>query len=122
MERELNIKEALEVLENGEKVECQLSYREDNREVVSSKDRLEYLYNLSAQGIQKCIIFKHTQDKVNISEDAIEMSFDEAYQMVFAGDLVYYQEDGEEKAIHSISELINLRRAKGENLFLYWHE
>lgn len=123
--KELSLEKALKMLEEGKAVECQVSYREDDREVVLTKERLEYLHNLSQQGVQMCKIFEKAQEKVNIPEDSIEMSFDEAYEMVQAGDLVYYQNEGEEEEIISTSELINLRRnftMRGKDLFLYWHE
>lgn len=126
MKKELKLEEALEVLKSGEVLECQLGSREDIREIVTTRERLEYLYNLSVQGaVRRCKIFKRTPDEVIISDNAIEMSFDEAYHMVFAGDLVYYQEEGEEKAINSVSELISIRRnfdIRSKTLFLYWHE
>lgn len=126
MKKELKLEDAVKLLERGEVLECQLGSREDIREVVTTKERLEYLYNLSVQGaVRRCKIFKRTLDKVNIPENAIEMTFDEAYAMVYAKEVVFYQEEGEEKEINSVSELINIKRnfdIRAKELFLYWHE
>lgn len=125
MKKELKFEEALNVLEGGNAVICQLSSREDNTEVVRKKDRLEYLYNLSKEGIQLCKMYLVSDPKAKVPENAIEMSFDEAYEMVHAGNLVYYKEDGREGEITTVTELIGTRRRferSGKKLVLYWYE
>ena len=125
MKKELDYEEALQVLKRGESVICQLSNREDNTETVHSEDRLSYLHNLSKRGTQMCKIYRIPQVKIDIPNDAIEISFDEAYEMVAKGELVYYKEDGEEEEITTIAELISIRKKyelRGYVLLLYWHE
>lgn len=123
--QELSYEQAVKVLARGQAVECQLSSRLDDKEVVHNLERLKYLYNLSKDGTQKCIIYSIQQENTRVSEKAISISFDEAYQMVHSGELVYYKEDGEEEEITTANELINIRRRfdlAGKTLVLYWHE
>lgn len=125
MKTKLKYEQALQMLKRGEAVICQLSNREDNNEVVREVSRLEYLYDLSKEGTQMCEIYSIPQNKANIREDAIEMSFDEAYKMVYSGELIYTKHNGEEEEITTINELLNLRRKselQGEKLLLYWYE
>ncbi len=123
--KQLSYEQAIAKLARGHTVVCQFKDRQDNTEVVHNQERLKYLYNLSQQGVQECIIYSVQQEKAKVSEKDVEMSFDEAYHMVHSGELVYYKEDGEEKEITTLNELINIRRRfdlAGKTLFLYWHE
>ncbi len=123
--KELNYEQAVKLLTQGKAVECQLSSRIDDKEVVHNPERLEYLHNLSKEGMQECIIYSIQQENTKVSEKAITISFDEAYNMVYSGEKVYYKEDGEEQEITTTNELIKIRRRfdlKGKNLVLYWHE
>lgn len=125
MKKELTYEQALQMLKRGEAVECQLSSREDDSEVVREVSRLNYLYNLSKEGTQMCKLSSISQSKNKLREDEANVSFDEAYEMVYAGNSIYYKEDGEEEEITSIPELVNLRRRyemQGKKLLLYWHE
>lgn len=125
MRKEVKFEEALQILKRGEVVECQTKSREDITELVKTEDRLKYLYDLSLQGVQLCKIFKKVSEKVELPENAIEMSFDEAYEMSYAGEVIYYQENGEEQEIATPLELISLRtefNMQGKKLFLYWHD
>ena len=123
--KEIKYSEALQVLERGKSVECQISSREDDVEIVHNKVRLSYLYELSKEGTQLCKIYAIVQKNSNLRENIIEISFDEAYEMVHAEEIVYYKEDGEEEEITTIQELIKIRREfelKGKELLLYWYE
>lgn len=125
MRKEVKFEEALQILKRGEVVECQTKSREDITELVKTEDRLKYLYDLSLQGVQLCKIFKKVSEKVELPENAIEMSFDEAYEMAYAGESIYYKENGEEQKIATPAELIRIRTEfdmQGKKLFLYWHE
>lgn len=125
MKNEIKYEQALQMLKEGKAVICQLSKREDNNEIVRDVSRLNYLYNLSKEGTQLCKIYFVSQEKIEIPENATELSFDEAYKKVYSGELVYYKEDGEEEEITTIPELIELRRkseTQGQNLILYWYE
>lgn len=125
MKKELKYEEALKVLERGNAaVKCQFSSREDDIEVVRKKDRLDYLYNLAKEGTQLCKIYLISDSKTKIPENALEISFDEAYKKLFDGNLVYYQDGGEEE-ITTPTELITIRRkfeGSGKRLVLYLHE
>lgn len=125
MKKELTYEQALQMLKRGKAVTCQLSNREDDTEVVREVSRLNYLYNLSKEGTQMCKIYRIPHSKIKIPENAIEVSFDEAYEMVHSGELIYYKEDGEEEEITTITELMDIRRKyelQGQNLLLYWYE
>lgn len=125
MKKELKYEEALKELERGKAVSCQFSSREDDMEVVRKKERLDYLYNLSKEGIQLCKIYLVSDSKSKIPENAIEISFDRAYEIVYVGDLVYYKGDGIEEKITTPTELINTRRkfeGSGRELVLYWRK
>ena len=123
--KELNYEQAVKLLTQGKAVECQLSSRTDNKEVVHNPERLKYLHNLSKEGMQECIIYSIQQENTKVSEKAISMNFDEAYNMVYSGETVYCKEDGKEEKITTVNELISIRRRfdlKGKTLVLYWHE
>ena len=125
MEKELKYEEALKVLERGNAVKCQFSSREDDIEVVRKKDRLDYLYNLGKERTQLCKIYSVSESRIKVPENALEISFDEAYEMLYAGNLVYYKENGKEEEITTPTELITIRRKferSGKKLVLYWHE
>lgn len=125
MKKELKFEQALKLLKRGEAVDCQLSDRSDNVETVLTEDRLRYLYDLSLQKVQLCKMYKVVSEKVKIPENAIEMSFDEAYEMSYAGEVIYYQENGEEQEVATLAELMRIRtefNMQGKKLFLYWHE
>lgn len=125
MKKELTYEQALQVLKRGETVECQTNFREDNNEIVRTELRLKYLHDLSENGIQLCKIFKNFHGEVKLPQNAIEISFDKAYEMVYSGKLVYYNDDGEEKKITTTAELIKVRTGfelKGKKLLLYWYE
>jgi hypothetical protein len=125
MQKELNYQQALKMLEQGESVKCQLSSRDDENEIVHSKNRLIYLCNLSKEGVQLCKIYRIPHKKINIPENASEISFDEAYRKLYNGKKVYYQEEGKEEKISTSNELICIRRKfemHGEDLVIYWHE
>ncbi len=124
-EKKLSYEQALNMLARGQAVECQLSSRREDNEVVRTSERLKYLYNLSKEGTQECIIYSIQQESSKVSEKSISMNFDEAYNMIYSGELVYYKEDGEEQEITTTNELIRIRRRfdlEGKNLVLYWHE
>lgn len=125
MKKELTYEQALQMLKRGEAVTCQLSNRVDDTEVVRDVSRLNYLHDLSKEGTQMCKLYRIPQNKAKIREGAIEVSFDEAYEMLHSGELIYYKENGEEEEITTIPELMNLRRnyeLHGKNLLLYWYE
>lgn len=126
MKKELTYEQALKVLQRGQQVECQQNNRKDDTEIVHNKARLQYLYNLSKDETQKCIIYKIPQKSKKVPENSIEISFDEAYTMVSSGELIYYENDeGEEEEIIGIPALISIRRKaqyQGRNLLLYWYE
>ena len=125
MKKELKYEQALQMLKRGEAVTCQLSNREDDTEVVREVSRLNYLYSLSKEGTQICKIYRIPHSKIKLRENEIEVSFDEAYEMVHSGELIYYKEDGEEEEITTIQELMDIRRKyelQGQNLLLYWYE
>lgn len=126
MQKEISYEKALKVLERGEAVKCQHGIREDQFEIVHSVQQLNNLYELSKQGVQLCKIYPISQKEEKLSEDVIEMDFDEAYKMLISEEIIFYKnEDGEEDEITTVSELINLRRAsetRGKKLILYWHE
>jgi len=122
---ELSFEQALIKLKEGKALEVQLSSRTDNTETVLREDRLRYLYELSKQRVQLCKIFEKVPEKVKISEDEIEISFDEAYEMLVKGEAVYYKDGNKEEKIVTVVQLKTLRRmfeAEGKQLFLYWHE
>lgn len=123
--KELSFEQALKKLKEGKALEVQLSSRTDNTETVLKEDRLRYLYELSKQRVQLCKIFEKVPEKVKISEDEIEISFDEAYEMVVKGEAVYCKDGNKEEKIVTIVQLKTLRRmfeTEGKQLFLYWHE
>lgn len=125
MRKELKYEEALKALERGNAVKCQLSSREEDIEIVRKKDRLDYLYNLAKAETQLCKMYLVSKSKTKIPENALEISFDEAYEMVYARNSVYYKENDMEEEITTPAELINIRRKferSGKNLVLYWHE
>ncbi len=123
--QELSYEQAVEMLARGQAVECQVSKREDNKEIVHDLQKLDYLYNLSKEGTQDCIIYCIQQENDKTSEKDVKISFDEAYSKIHSGELVYYKEDEEEEEITTINELIRIRRRydlEGKTLILYWHE
>lgn len=125
MRKELSFEQGVQLLKQGKVLECQLSSRVDNTEIVKKEERLKYLYDLSLSKTQWCKIFEKKEPKIKIPEDSIVMSFDEAYEMVHSGQVVFYQNDGEEEKILTISQLMNVRRefdVQGRKLLLYWYE
>jgi len=108
--KEISYEKALEKIKNGEAVKCQTDYREDKYEIVHTISRLDILRELGEQGVQLCKFYPILEDN-KLSEDVLEVSFDEAYEMVANGELVFYKnEDEEEEEITSVHELVNLRR------------
>lgn len=125
MKKELKYEQALQMLKRGEAINCQLSNREDDCEVVREVSRLVYLYNLSKQETQLCKMYRISQSKSKIEENQIEISFDEAYTMIYSGNSIYYKEEGKEEEITDVQELLDLRKTyeiQGKKLLLYWHE
>lgn len=124
--KEISYEKALKLIQQGKAVKCQTDYREDKYEVVHTASKLRNLYELSKQGVQLCKIYPILEKKVKLSENVLEVSFDEACDMIVSKNVVFYKnEDGEEEEITSVSELVNLRRtseARGNKLVLYWHE
>lgn len=128
MKKELTIEQALAVIKRGETVECQFNKREDEGEIVRTENRLQYLYNLSKSGIQLCKIYSmlnSEEEEKKLPENVIEITFDEAYELVYHEGTVYYMEEGKEEEISTIKKLMELKRmskVEGRKLLLYWHE
>lgn len=125
-QKEISYDQAIKTIKQGKAVKCQHSNREDQYEIVHTITQLNNLYELSKQGVQICKLYSIPQKKEKLSEDVIELNFDEAFNAVATGEKVFFQnEDGEEEEITKTNELVRLRRANeamGKKLNLYWHE
>ena len=125
-QKEISYDQAIKTIKQGKDVKCQHSNREDQYEIVHTITQLNNLYELSKQGVQICKLYSISQKKEKLSEDVIELNFDEAFNAVATGEKVFFQnEDGEEEEITKTNELVRLRRANeamGKKLNLYWHE
>lgn len=123
--KEISLKRAKDLIEKGEPVKCQTGNRVDQFTMVHDVSKLNYLYELSKNKVQLCLLYQ-VETKKHISEDSIEISFDEAFDMLCDGNVVFYEDEaGGEETINDVPELISLRRAKesrGEELLLRWHE
>ena len=71
--KELTYEQALQMLNRGEAVTCQLSNREDDTEVVREASRLNYLRNLSKEGTQMCKLYCIPQSKIKLLKNEIEI-------------------------------------------------
>ena len=125
-QKEISYDQAIKTIKQGKAVKCQHINREDQYEIVHTITQLNNLYELSKQGVQICKLYSIPQKKEKLSEDVIELNFDEAFNAVATGEKVFFQnEDGEEEEITKTNELVRLRRANeamGKKLNLYWHE
>lgn len=125
-QKEISYDQAIKTIKEGKAVKCQHGNREDQYEIVHTITQLNNLYELSKQGVQICKLYSIPQKKEKLSEDVIELNFDEAFNAVAKGEKVFFQnEDGEEEEITKTNELVRLRRANeamGKKLNLYWHE
>lgn len=123
--KEISYEKAKALIEKGEAVKCQTTNRVDQFTMVHDLSKLNYLYELGKNKVQLCIFYP-VKTKNNISEESIEISFDEAYNMLNAGYVVFYEDEaGGEETINDVAELISIRRSKesrGEKLLLRWHE
>ncbi|NLC87429.1 MAG: hypothetical protein GX682_01415 [Clostridiaceae bacterium] len=120
-ERIKSLERAKLLLDRGETLECQWGERTHEKETVKSVERLNYLYSLEKAKIQKCELY--LIPKETLPEGSFELTFDEAYKLVYCKEaVVYYKNDGEEVKINSISDLIELRRKKGDKLLLYMND
>ena len=124
-QKEISYDQAIKTIKQGKAVKFQHSNREDQYEIVHTITQLNNLYELSKQGVQICKLYSIPQKKEKLSEDVIELNFDEAFNAVATGEKVFFQnEDGEEEEITKTNELVRLRRANeamGKKLNLDWH-
>lgn len=122
--KKISYEEAKTLLKSGQKVRCQTGNREDQFTMVQDLNKLEYLHRLSEEKVQLCKLYQVEQN-LDIPENAIVITFDEAFKKLNAGQTVFYECESGEETIYDVSQLIDIRRTKdsrGEELLLLWHE
>lgn len=116
----ITYQQAKELIIRGKNVKCQWGSYEDQVEIVKDLGRLDYCKQLANNKIRNADFYEIFEDTT--PEECIPITFDEAYEMLYAKQKVFSKENGKEIEIKSIPKLMELRRQRGEKLLLYWYE
>lgn len=112
-------KEAIQLLKEGNVLKCKISARDIIP--VKTESELRRLLKLKAENVQMCEIF-FEREEVKIPENAMEISLDEAIQLIAEGEIVYGRAE-EEEEITTQNLLMQFYRSaslRGEPV-LYWY-
>lgn len=117
--RKITEKKAIQLLKEGHILKCQITARDIVP--VKTESELRALLRLKAENVQMCEIF-FEREKVKIPENAMEVSLDEAIQLIAEGEIVYGKTEEEEEITTQVALIQYYRSAKlrGEPM-LYWY-
>lgn len=117
--RKITEKKAIQLLREGNILKCKISARDIVP--VKTESELRNLLRLKAENVQMCEIF-FERKTVKIPENAMEISLDEAIQLLAEGEIVYGKSE-EEEEITTQNVLMQFYRSallRGEPV-LYWY-
>lgn len=116
----ISYEEALEAVQKGVTVICEWGDHDGQTSKLTSTREVEQRYRLSKMGVQYANFYLKPQDELTTND--ILISFDEAYEMLVAGECIYLQIEGEEIKIEDTEDLFDYYRQEGKSLTIYWHE
>lgn len=118
--RQITEKKAIQLLKEGHILKCKITARDIVP--VKTESELRILLKLKAENVQMCEIF-FEREKVRIPENAMEISLDDAIELVAKGEIVYGKKEDEEEEITTQAVLTQYYRSallRGEPV-LYWY-
>lgn len=120
--KKITVNEALSQLKHGFFPKCEIS--RDLLKPVKSEQELQNFLKLST--VQKCQFYGYEQDEIEnfkVPDDALELSVNEATDMLFEGEKVYARVIGEnERSFMVLNSFVTFLRKcniNGDNFLLY---
>ena len=118
--KKITYEQACKLLEEKKEVKCRVSARQII--IIKDQNELDNKRRLAEQGVQGFELYKEKEKDI-IPDGAMEISIDDAYDLLSKKEKVYSNLNGE-AAINGQTELnrmIMSSRVRGEKLLLYWY-
>lgn len=119
MKKWITYGEAERMLRNGEWVQCSVNSRD--LETVKTVSDLERMQHLKEEGILRMELYI---EEIQVPEGAMQVSYDEAEELIRDCELVYYFKDEKEEEINNLVDLNKVYRAlkiRVKEPVLYWY-
>lgn len=119
--KKITYEQACKRISQGKTVICRITSRDEV--IIKSKSDLDAKKLLYEQGAQDFELFDYKKD-VKIPKDAMQVTIDEAFELIDKLELIYYNaEEGEEEITTKteLRQLIMSSRVRGEEPLLYWY-
>lgn len=119
--KKITYEQACKMISKGKSIKCRISKREEV--IIKNKSDLDAKKLLKEQGVQEFELYEN-KENVEIPKNAMQVTIDEAFELVGEMELIYYKtEEGEEEIATGIelNQLVMSSRIRGEEPLLYWY-